>query len=400
MAIEWTPFEVVTGLSLLYLLFTTFVLLWNRQQLTGLRRVKEDELPDAQPKVSILIPARNEEKSIEACVRSACLQTYFPMEVVVLDDGSTDETPQLLEMLRYQFPDTLRTLEGASKPDEWLGKPWACHQLGKAAEGELLLFIDADTMLQEGMVAAVVQTMETDRIDFLTVWPDQELGSFWERVLVPMVYHALLTLLPARYVYKAPRWIPKPLRAATAPLFAAACGQCLAFRSEAYEEIGGHSTVKDQVVEDVELAKAIKKSGFAMRMYHGLKTIQCRMYETEQEIRTGFRKNFFAGFGYSLSLFLLMAVIHLVVYLAPPFLFLFAIITGNVLLAGLSALVLSIPILQRMLLARWFGWPAWFALTHILGVAWFQYLGTLTIYDYLGRKPVSWKGRTVTGRNG
>ncbi len=380
-----------------YLIFTTVILLRNKQHFTPLSMAEEAQFSKDSPKVSICIPARNEEQVIERCIRSALRQNYPNFEVIVLNDNSTDATDEKLSSLKQNNPnaDRLLVIQGKPKPDEWLGKSWACQQLAEAADGDILIFADADTWFEKRTVARVVRTMGQDIVDMLTVWPLQVLDTFWEKMIIPLVYYALLSLLPVHYVYRSPRWMPKFIRKQFSPMFAAACGQFMAFKAHAYHQIGGHQSVKDKVVEDVQLAKKIKEAGFSMRMYYGSQSIACRMYHSEKEIRAGFRKNFLAGFRYNMPLFILMGLLHFITFILPVIILVFALITWNIPLLWLSGVAVSLMLLHRFLLARWFGWSMLMGLLHPVSVAWFQVLALIVVNDHLADRTTNWKGRPI-----
>lgn len=387
---------LILYIALAYLALTTGILLLNRNDFNPLLEGHKNIYPEDSPMVSICVPARNEESVIERCLKSALKQDYPKLEVLVLDDESTDRTPEILAGLSKSKGSRLRILRGKPKPQGWLGKPWACQQLAEQAQGDILIFIDADTWLQKTMVSRIVRSMGHDVVDFATVWPQQQLLSFWEKVVLPLVYYALLTLLPARYVHKTPKWIPSMLEPLVRPMFAAACGQCMAFKRSAYETVGGHASVKSEVVEDVALAKVIKKKGLSMKMYHGENAISCRMYNSGKEIREGFSKNFLAGFNHNIPLFLLMAVLHLIVFIVPFIVFPIAILQQAWWIAVLSALGVLVIILHRILLAQWFRWNKLYALLHPVGVLWFQKLGAELIVKYFKGEKSSWKGRSIS----
>ncbi len=149
------------------------------------------------------------------------------------------------------------------------------------------------------------------------------------------------------------------------------------------------------MVDDVALAKRVKSAGFTMRMYYGSRAVACRMYHTEKEIREGFRKNFLAGFGYNLPLFIMAGLLHLVAYLVPPIIFPIAIITGSLQLLLWSAIPVALMLLHRFLMARWFGWQVRYGFLHPVSVLWFQWLGVTVIRDYLNDRAVQWKGREL-----
>lgn len=367
----------------LWLVLTCIVLGRNLLEFKSLPKVHAT----SPLRISVCVPARNEEAGIGRCVASILNQPHNLHEVLVLDDGSTDGTADILG--GFESP-RLRVMRGIPKPDGWLGKPWACRQLSDAATGDILLFLDADTWLDPDSLAKLAGEMDRTRAGLLTVWPMQQLGSWSERLVVPMVYHALLTLLPVRYVDNDPRWMPAGLRPTFRPLFAAACGQFMAFRRETYDRIGGHDAVRSAVVDDVEMAKAVKRAGGRVVMAHGLGTVSCRMYRSHREVFNGFRKNFLAGFGNNIPFFLLSAGLHIWVYLLP----IAAMAVGWIPVGTGTALVM-VPIVQRLLIAWWFQWPRLDSLLHPIGVAWFQALALRVLADRLSGRKILWKGRPV-----
>ncbi|MFU8812990.1 MAG: glycosyltransferase [Balneolaceae bacterium] len=379
--------------SLLYLIATSVVLIRNRFELTPLPSTATTG--SHLPKISVCIPARNEEAVIGRLLQSIVEQSYPAFEILVLDDQSEDRTGNIIASFQERYPGQIRLLKGRPKPADWLGKPWACQQLGEAAEGDLLLFLDADTQMHSQLLPGVAAAFSGSSLDMITVWPRQKLSTFWEQTVVPLIYYALVTLLPAVYVQRNPRWMPPVMAEQFKSRFAAACGQCIAFRKESYKAIGGHAAVKDQIVEDVELAKVIKSSGMMMRMYEGTGTITCRMYTSNREIFQGLRKNFFIGFNRSLPLFVMMALLHLTVFVLPVAVLLYAIAVPNAALFFLSISCITLVLMHRLLLARWFGWNPLYAFTHPLGVLWFQWLGITTLSDFIRGKSVTWKGRSM-----
>lgn len=386
---------IILYIALGYLLITGGILYLNKKDFTPLPPTPRHYFDEQAPPVSICIPARNEANSIERCVRSAVDQQYPKHRVFVLDDGSTDGTSDILDTLEEQYSHVLQIISGKPKPNDWLGKSWACHQLSEHADGEILIFIDADTWLEPEATPRVVRTMGSDVVDFISLWPMQKFGSFWEKTVIPLVYFALLTLLPTRYVYNYPKWLPSFLKEVVNPLFAAANGQFVAFKKKAYRAIGGHQSVKNQVVEDVELAKNIKRNGFRMRMYHGKNAVSCRMYESHQQLWDGFRKNFFAGFGHNAALFLGMGLLHLFTFVIPIAILPFALLWGSSKIIIITASILALTFIQRYTIDRWFGWSFKYGLLHPVGVSWFQLLGIQVLSDYYNEESAQWKNRNI-----
>lgn len=386
---------ILLYIALGYLLITSGILYLNKKDFTPLPPTPRHYFDEQAPSVSICIPARNEANSIERCVRSAIDQQYPNHRVFVLDDGSTDGTSDILDSLEEQYPQYLTVISGKQKPEDWLGKTWACHQLSEYADGAILIFIDADTWLEPEATGKVVRTMGSDVVDFISLWPMQKLGSFWEKTVIPLVYFALLTLLPTRYVHRSPKWLPAFLKQKVNPLFAAANGQFMAFKRRSYEAIGGHQSVKNQVVEDVELAKNIKQAGFRMKMYHGKNSVSCRMYESQRELWEGFRKNFFAGFGHNPLLFIGMGLLHIITFIVPVLSLPFILMWGSPKLILLCMAALLLMYGQRYIVDRWFGWKFRYGLLHPVGVGWFQMLGVQVVSDYYNEASAQWKNREL-----
>ncbi|MCH8485962.1 MAG: glycosyltransferase, partial [Candidatus Cyclonatronum sp.] len=274
--------------------------------------------------------------------------------------------------------------------------PYACHQLSRLVSEDLLIFIDADTWMQPDVVSKTVGAFNSSNIDFITIWPEQRLETFWEKAVVPLVYYALLGLLPAVYTERKPRWMPAFFHNKFRSMFAAACGQFMAFRTETYRQVEGHEAVKQQIVEDVMLAREVIDHGFRMRMFHGRDAFFCRMYKSEREMFEGFRKNFLAGFDYNIPLFVMMGVMHFISFLLPLLVLLAAVfLPVSAAAVTLAALMAGLVTLHRLLLAGWMNWDASFALLHPVGVGWFQKLGVITLTDYLTGRSISWKGDDI-----
>ena len=258
-----------------------------------------------RPKVSVLIPARNEAAVIGRTVRSLLVQNYQNFEIIVLDDQSTDDTAEIVRRLARQSP-RLRLIKGQPLPAGWLGKNWACHQLAGAAAGEWLLFSDADVTWTPDALASLVAEMNQTQADLLTIWPTQRTESWGERLTVPLMALVVLGYLPLPLVHHTP-WAA----------FAAANGQCLAFRRRAYELVGGHKAVYDEVLEDVILARRLKAKGLRLRMADGADRVNCRMYPDWPAVRDGYAKNILAGYGGRVSFLLLATLFHWLVFLLP-----------------------------------------------------------------------------------
>ena len=369
----------VLGALLLFLC----ILLWNLFELTPLPRRTSGG--GEEPLVSVLVPARNEERSIEGCIRSLLAQEYGRFEVIVLDDGSTDRTGDILRSLAHSRQGgRLRILGGRPLPEGWHGKAWACQQLGEAARGDMLLLTDADTRHAPDSVSRAVLALQEEGAEMLSLTPRQEVVTFGEKLVVPLVYFILLCYLPLRFVRTRPE-----------PPFCFANGQFILFTRESYERIGGHAAVRSDIVEDVWLCKAVKRSGGRVVSRDGTGTVSCRMYRSFSEVWEGFTKNLFAGLGYnSIGLFVFMLMTALV-YIVP-----YGFVFGAVFHGDLSPVGFWLPVLQicialvcRVLIALRFRQPLPEALLHVLSQIVMLFVAARSFSLVVFGGGVRWKGR-------
>lgn len=277
-----------------FLAFAVVILGIVLSNLRALRRLSSYPGTQKTPALSVLVPARNEAHNIGPCVLSLLAQAYEPLEVLVLDDESTDGTAAVLAPIAARDK-RLRVIRGAPLPDGWLGKPWACQQLAQAANGKLLLFVDADTRLKPHALQHAVAALVAEEADLLTVLPLQVVGSWLERILVPIFGWGFFAFLPLALAHRC-----------RSPRLAAAVGQFMLFRRPAYEAIGGHGAVRDRVIDDVHLARQVKAHGLRWRLLDGMEQVWCRMYRGPAETLSGFSKNLFAVFEYRLIPYLLI----------------------------------------------------------------------------------------------
>ena len=259
-----------------------------------LRRLGSRQLPKQLPRVSVLIPARNEEENLERCLLSLLAQDYTQFEIQVLDDRSTDRTAEIAAGFA-QRDGRCRVLRGKDLPDGWLGKHWACHQLAQSAKGELLLFIDADTWFQPTALSDAVALMEMDGLDVLSAVPKEEMASVGEQLVVPYFLFANFAFVPL--------FLASTLHI---PDFSFTIGQFMLFQRAAYVQIGGHAAVRGDVADDVALGRLIVRKGLRWVLADATERIHCRMYHTFGEAWSGFSKNMFAGFGYRLIPYMLI----------------------------------------------------------------------------------------------
>lgn len=254
------------------------------------------EGPRRQERVSILVPARDEEANIEACVRSALAQDHPEVEVVVVDDGSRDQTASILERLQAEHPGRLRVMTGDRQgpPEGWLGKPWACQRAGDLARGDWLLFIDADVRLHPRAVSVALGWAQDHGLDLLSGLGRMEMVGPWEKVLQPAVGALILAGNDLNKVNDPTRRDARPL----------ANGQFLLFRAEAWRGLGGHRPVAGAVLDDVGMASALVAAGGSYELVMMRELFGCRMYDSLGALWQGWTKNLFIGIRRSLPLLL------------------------------------------------------------------------------------------------
>ncbi len=371
-----------------FVLAQLVVAITNRRSLV---RLSPEALPHKLPLVSILVPARDEQAVIERCVRSLLAQDYPRFELLVLDDGSTDRTPEILAELAASDP-RLTVLDGAPLPPGWTGKNWACAQLANHARGELLLFADADTVHRPGALRAAVAARQDLQADLLAVWPQLETVSLGERLVVPLIPWGVFTILS----------IPLAQRL-RAPALSAAIGQFLLYRRAAYQAIGGHAAVRSHAAEDLALVRRSKRAGLRWRLVDGQRLVSTHMYRGWRPAWAGLSKNLYPAFEYrALPLLFAWGWPLLVAWL--PLLVLGIAVFGAAAPVEPPALAIALAataegLLLWILIARWFGFPLWLALLHPLLLAVGLALAVNSLWATRAGR-ARWKGRPLSRSSG
>ncbi|HEY9678054.1 MAG TPA: glycosyltransferase family 2 protein [Drouetiella sp.] len=358
-----------------------------------LRGVERCKIPDANlPFVSVLIPARNEETKIERCLDSVLAQNYPNFEVIVIDDRSTDRTGEIIE--GYAKRDSrVKYVQGKDAPSGWIGK---CNALAHAvgyASGDWYIFTDADTYHEKSSIKDAVAYSISNKTDLVSFVPMQELGSFWEKLVMPTLLSSFVLGDPFHSVNN-----PKAKRAY-------AYGQYIICRTSSYDALGGHQSVRDEIVEDHAIARVFKEKGYKILVADGKTMYSVRMYTDLSSMWQGWTKNL-----YSLidsHVFNLLAIIALLnVVLIAPFIEAFAVANmwlqadPNPFLTPLTALTAA----QLIVLVVWYRLTA----EHRAGTNWWHFFwlpfGCLSVsvlqlhaaYLVLSGSKVNWKGRQYT----
>jgi len=336
-----------------------------------------------RPRVSIIIPARDEALAIEGAVRSHLSQDYPDFEVIVVDDRSTDETPAILARLAAENS-RLRVIGGVEPPTGWLGKPHAQHQGSAVATGEILLFADADVTYDSMALAEGVETLERRELDLLGFFPRLEMVGFWENVLMPC--------LPVSYFF-GPAFL---FNSDWQRRFAAAGGAGMLMRTEAYRAAGRHEAIRSSVIDDIHLAIRVRRAGGRCRMVMADHRVHIRMYRGFREVVDGFTKNLaftFAGGG---AIPLALSTVFSFAAWTIPALVLVAAACGLDVPARdvrLAAGAVGITVVARIALSRFLKYPLWAALTQpLMAAVWLAIAVRSFTWRFLRRELV-WRGR-------
>ena len=298
-------FDILLYLQTAIIVGTVIFLLISLTNLRYLRRLHSYPPPARWPRISVLVPARNEEQNISHCISGLLAQDYPDYQVIVLDDNSTDRTWEILNEFARKN-NALKLLKGKPLPDDWLGKHWACSQLAEAADGELLLFVDADTVHAPDTLRCAAAAMAGEDAALISALPAQIVVTWSEKLTIPAFYLGQLCGVPIGLT-----------RIQRNPLLFACVGQFLLFTRKAYDASGGHAAVRQNVVDDVAIGRRVHSMGLVYRLLDGNKHVSCRMYHNSSEVWKGLTKNNFASFNFDPFLLIFMYLVVLAVFIVP-----------------------------------------------------------------------------------
>ncbi len=324
--------------------------------------------------VSVLIPARNEEKNIGNLLTGLQNQEYKNIEIIVFNDQSTDKTASIVNSFA-ESDKRIKLINSNGLPEGWLGKNHACFSLAKYANGKYFLFLDADVKIGNNIIQQTTLFSEKHKLGLLSIFPMQIMKTVGEQTTVPNMNFILLSLLPLVLVRKI-----------SFPSIAAANGQFMLFQSEIYRKIQPHEKMKTSKVEDIEIARFFKESKIKIACLVGNPSITCRMYSGFSDAVYGFSKNVIQFFGGSFFMAILFWLVTSLGFIAVLFSFSTTIFLLYLLAIILTRIFISIVSKQSVFRNLRFAIPQQIT----MGIFIFQAIINTCKKQYL------WKGRNIS----
>jgi hypothetical protein len=343
--------------------------------------------PDAVPQeasarsnVSVLIPARDEAAGIADAIASALASNEVVVEVVVLDDNSTDRTAEIVREIA-QKDDRVKLISGQSLPQGWNGKQFACYQLAKQASYERLVFIDADVRLQPNALADLVAYQNASGAALLSAFPHQVTGTWLEKWLIPMMHFILLGFLPI-----------DRMRLSRQKAYASGCGQLFMTRRSDYQKAGTHESIRGSRHDGLKLPAAYRKADMSTDIVDGTPLASCRMYRSAGQVLRGLAKNASEGIA-SPALIIPFSSILLGGTALPWIGLVGSILTGQTTALTISIIALLVSHVPRAIAVRQFR-QSWFgALCHTPAVVTFVAIQWFALVNHMLGRQVAWRGR-------
>ncbi|WP_291863273.1 glycosyltransferase family 2 protein [Bradyrhizobium sp.] len=344
------------------------------------RLLQTPAMPRRMTRVAILIPARDEEATIGTCVDAALASIGADIEVIVLDDGSSDRTRQIVEQ-RAQLDPRLRLASAPPLPEGWKGKPHACQVLSGLTDRPYLLFVDSDVRLTPTAAARLVPP---EGIDLVSAVPRQQVRGLVETSIIPMINNLIFGYLPVGLMRRLPQ-----------ESLTAACGQMMMVRASVYREVGGHGAIAGFMHDGMQLAKSFRRNGFRTDLVHGAALAECRMYHGAKAVFDGFAKNATEGMARPVALpvwTVLLAGGHLLPLVTLPFVYISG--AGATLAGGAAISSAGLLLAARVLQAVKCGEPWQAVVLHPLGVLLTLAIQWRALVDGLRGRRVEWRGRS------
>ncbi len=330
-------------------------------------------------KCSVLIPARNEENNIASALRSVLQSDDVDLEVIVLDDNSTDQTARIVKEIA-EADSRVRLETAAELPAGWCGKNFACHQLARLARHPLFFFMDADVSVSRtDSLSRLAQFMEESKAALVSGVPLEETRGMMEKLIIPLIHFVLLAFLPLHR-----------MRSSTDPRMAAACGQIVGVRRDAYQAAGGHAAIAGRLHDGVALAGRFRSRGFATDLFDATDTFHCRMYRTPSEVWNGFMKNAHEGLG-SPRMIVPATLLLLTGQVIPPCFFF---VSSSPVVLTLAAIATTAMFIPRLFAVVRFRQSLLGALLHPLAICTLLAIQWSALFRSLRQCPAVWKGRS------
>jgi chlorobactene glucosyltransferase len=341
-------------------------------------------IPQPAPLISVLVPARNEENNIRACLETLLKQDYPNFEILVLDDNSEDATNAIVSGMAAR-DSRIKLLRGSPLPDDWAGKPFACYQLARKAKGDWLLFLDADTIHAPHMLRSVLALAQQQNTAMLSGFNHQKADSFPQKVVMPVMYFIMLGW--------APLWL---LHQSKKPLPSAAIGQFLLFSRESYWRMGGHQVVKNRIVEDIWLGVEVSKHGGRHIAADLSSEVSCHMYHDTKEMWDGLGKSIYAVVAMAPLAMVGLVAIAICFYLAPFYFLIHGLIAGPVSVFSYLLVItqIAITLLMRWLLDSHYREPGISVWFHPFGLTFYVLDVLYSGWRWITGSPVTWKERS------
>lgn len=354
----------------------------NHRDYRVLSEVATAEWDRDTPLVTILAPVRNETANIKPFLTGVLQQTYPNFEVLVLDDGSTDDTAAQVRAIAAS-DSRIQLATGVPLPAGWAGKTHACAQAAAMARGEWLLFLDADTRAEPGLLSAALREALDTSADLLSGFPRQICRTFGETLTVPFMYWVLFTLLPMRRVWEDPR-----------PAFAAACGQVLLVRRAAYHNSGGHAAIPHSLHDGLHLARLFKQHGLHVRLADLSPFLTCRMYDGWSACWRGFTRNAYQALGSPGALATVLAL-EGTLFLSPFLWLALAVARGWPTWGWLALAQVSLLLSVQVSLRQRFRYPWLTVVLHPVGIAVLLAIQGCGAWRHFTGQSTTWRGRAV-----
>jgi chlorobactene glucosyltransferase len=341
------------------------------------------------PLVSILIPARNEEENIKKCIDSLIVQDYKNIEILVLDDNSTDNTAEIVKDLakNYRF---LKLIKGEPLKKRWTGKNYACYQLFKKSKGGYLFFTDADTVHEKNSVSSAIACLLKEKLDILSACPRQMMNSFHERMVIGLTNFQLL-IPPLVFLKKS-----------KIPIFGSGIGSLMLAKRKSYTAIGGHKRIKGSCIEDTSISKLFIKMGYKFMIFNGVKVYSTSLYKNFRDIYDGFCRIFMGNFNNN-KISVSSIILVLFIFFLQPFILLAAMffinfnvdVLFNLNLALLSFQILVILSTRAMAVLKING-KIYDIFLHPISIFYMIFMDLALIFKKRSEPSISWKGRLYT----